>query len=368
MVGYSGNKDKRAVPPPVKRYNYIYDLFAGGLGYSRAALRVAAKAKVIAAESNPVQRRLLECLRNRPDEIAFRQAVLEHATEVAEALKRSLHPGWNGQGKYGEQFPEHRHILKSIWDELVKEPFDLALSTGIADVEAVAAQILVLSYGYGSSVRTSANGLNVPPSAQKIKVQNVKLPIAINNLQAIHSDYRHLLASMCHRRAVALIDPMYVLPPEMRESHRKLTKCYPDHEPYGKKHWDDYWTSISGCMQKFVETIVVAGYYSDKLDGGIYSLAAHYGYSVELIKHGALQAQNKHKHGLKHGKRADTLRGAHCAMLFSAVWSAQHGLCPKIMLSIARQIDLEKLKPVDCEWFLRRKQPLAGQQLEIEAA
>ena len=57
MTGYPGNTSRRTVPGGL---SHIYDLFLGGGGWTRAAIRANPRAIAVGSESNPIQRAILE--------------------------------------------------------------------------------------------------------------------------------------------------------------------------------------------------------------------------------------------------------------------------------------------------------------------
>lgn len=314
MVGYPGNKSKWQIPDG--EYDRIFDLFIGGGGFSRAALRDNPHAIVFGAESNPIQRQFL-----MSDE-ELRAQALEIACERAKTLKLFIDPRWDGEGTYGEEYPEKRSSLGVAWHHLVKTPFDEGMRGAVIEPVHIAAQLLVGTYGYGANIRSSGNGLNVPPNAQKIRLQTSNVPARIHQIREVVPHFK-FLNIRGGRKTIVLIDPPYVLPARMRKTHQLLTACYPTHEPYGQKTWNMYWDSISMALSKGAGTIVVAGYFSEEMNGGIAALAQSYGYHCEMILHKPLQSQQKHRHREKHGKRAQ-----------------KDGL----------------LKPVDCEWRLIKRE------------
>jgi hypothetical protein len=294
MTGYPGNKEKW--PITISKFDRVYDLFMGGGGFSRAALRVNPHAKVFGAEANPIQRRILLL------SDAERSHILATTRERALVLKMFIDKTWDGQGTYADQYPGKRERLGEAWYHLVKTPFDIATRTGEVDADALVAQVLLSSYGFGANVRISRKGLNVPPNAQKLRGGMPRLSPRVP-AQKIESTYQKL--RICGgRNTLVLIDPPYCLPRRMYSTHKRLTSCYPGHDPYGEATWDLYWDSITRALDAGVGAAIVAGYYSYEMDYGIRLMASTRGYSVEAISHGALQAQGRRDYRKEHGKRS----------------------------------------------------------------
>jgi len=288
-MAYPGNKGKREVP---KGFTKIYDLFTGGGNWTLAVLRTSPNAVCYGAEANPMQRQILR---------GMAKIGLHHACDVACRLKASLNPAWSGKGEYGKEFPDDWQRTGKIWKHEVKRPFDEALAGCEIKAEHIAAQLLVSTYGYGTNIRTSGNGLNVSPNAHKIKHRNVDLPI-VPVYQSVASSFDQIQIQG-GRNTIVLIDPPYWMPPATRSSHKLLTSCYPGHQPYGDCTRDFYVKSIVMALEANAGYIIVAGYYSDELNDIVLGLGQ--GYYQSVLKFESLNKQaSRHKHRLVHGNRS----------------------------------------------------------------
>jgi hypothetical protein len=292
MVGYPGSKKGWSVP--TAKYTRIYDLFAGGLNWSREVRKVAPKAKIHAAETNPIQRAMLTITPARM------KRVMTIANEKAATLKLFLNPKWGGTGTYADYYDTDQ--LTNAWRYVCKVPFDRGMG-GQVDDESIAAQIIVSTYGYGANIRMSSKGMNISVNHQKLFKQSPKPPEKIT-LTKMFSDYRDMPIKG-YDRAIALIDPMYWMPVRCKKTHKALTACYPGHNPYGDDGYEMYHDAIERCCRVKMGTVLIAGYYSDELNALIINQARYHGYNVNVISHGKADTQaNKHKHRQTHGKRS----------------------------------------------------------------
>jgi hypothetical protein len=292
MVGYPGSK--RGWTVPQKNYTRVYDLFAGGLNWSKEVRKVSPKAKIHAAEANPIQRTMLTISPKRMER------VMAIATEKAATLKLFLNPKWGGTGTYADYYDTDQ--LTQAWRYICKVPFDRGMA-GNVDDEAIAAQIIVSTYGYGANIRMSNNGMNVSVNHQKLLKQWPKSPDRFKVTKMV-GDYRQMEIKG-YDRGIALIDPMYWMPVASKKTHKALTACYPGHNPYGDDGYETYRDAIDRCCRVTVGTVLIAGYYSDELNALVQDMARCYGYNVTIISHGKADTQaNKHKHRQTHGKRS----------------------------------------------------------------
>jgi hypothetical protein len=292
MVGIPGSKKGWSVPDA--KYTRIYDLFAGGLNWSREVRKVSPKAKIHAAEANPIQRAMLTI---KP---ARMKRVMTIANEKAATLKLFLNPKWGGTGTYADYYDTDQ--LTNAWRYVCKVPFDRGMA-GNVDDEAIAAQIIVSTYGYGANIRMSSKGMNISVNHQKLLKQSPKPPEKIT-LTKMFSDYCDMPIKG-YDRAIALIDPMYWMPVSAKKTHKALTACYPGHNPYGDDGYEMYRDAIERCCRVKMGTVLIAGYYSDELNSLIMDQARYHGYNVNVISHGKADTQaNKHKHRQTHGKRS----------------------------------------------------------------
>lgn len=292
MVGYPGSKKGWTVP--TGHYTRVYDLFAGGLNWSREVRKVSPKAKIHAAEANPIQRALLTITPKRLERVMI------IAKEKAATLKLFLNPKWGGRGTYSDYYDTDQ--LTNAWRYVCKAPFDRGMR-GDVDDEAIAAQIIVSTYGYGANIRMSGKGMNISVNHQKLLVQ---WPTPPDNLRVTKmvADYRDM-AIKGYDRGIALIDPMYWMPRSCKKTHKALTACYPGHDPYGDSGFEMYRDSIDRCCKVSMGTVLIAGYYSDELNALVQDMARYYGYNVNMISHGKADTQaNKHKHRQSHGNRS----------------------------------------------------------------
>ena len=284
MAGYPGNKAGRYVPGIHART--IVDLFMGGGGWTKAARRNNPDAVIVGAEASPLQRANLQGV--------YREMAVETANVVRTYLQWAIDKRWDGTGCYGEKFPRGRQLLGLVWDEYVKDPYDEGMM-GNVDADALAASLCVSSYGFGTNVRISSNGLNTPPNAQKIRASKTVTPFDHFPDAHIAEDFREVEFS--RDGAIALIDPPYWLPPRMRKTHKLLTSCYPGHQPYGDATRQLYIDALEIATGS--DVIIVAGYWSEELD----QLIQADGYRKTAIRMGELVKQDT-RHRLKHGKRA----------------------------------------------------------------
>lgn len=292
MVAYPGSK--RGWTVPANNYTRIYDLFAGGLNWSKEARKVSPKAKIHAAEANPIQRALLTITPKRLER------VINIATQKAATLKLFLNPKWGGTGTYADYYDTDQ--LTNAWRYVCKVPFDRGMA-GDVDDEAIAAQIIVSTYGYGANIRMSGNGMNISVSHQKLLTQWPSAPETMR-VTNMFSDYRDMTI-LGYARGIALIDPMYWMPMQLKKTHKTLTACYPGHNPYGDDGYEMYRDSIDRCCRVSMGTVLIAGYYSDELNALVQDMARYYGYNVNIVSHGKADTQaNKHKHRQSHGKRS----------------------------------------------------------------
>ncbi len=284
MTGYPGNKSAWQVPAinaPI-----IHDLFMGGGGWSRAALRANPRARVVGAEINPIQRAIL-----RGDGL---DESMQLAIGIAGLLRDCIPNSWDGTGKFAEQFPEARARLGEVWRQWVKAPFDAGYR-GDVDHAAMVAQICVSSFGYGANIRSSGNGLNVPPNPQKIRRGVPICPQRVPNLAAVYPDFRQMPPIA---NGIALIDPPYWLPKRYSRTHQRLTACYPGHKPYSSETYQLYADALQ--LAKSADLILITNYFSDEMDQLVRSLGLH----TQTITHGVLQSQGRHRHRLTHGGRS----------------------------------------------------------------
>lgn len=295
MVGFPGRKE-RVLPGS---HNLIVDYFYGSGGYSESALATNPGAIVMGAEANP---RLAAFHLADSDRRIEAERI---AYDAAMRLKAELNPQWNGKGTYGDLFPEDRVRLKEKWNEEVKAPFDSAAGLSIPEISNIqmASQLSLSSVGFGCDIRVSGNGLNIPPSAQKLRTFKKIIPFKkISQLESLVSSAD--LLEWEGKNAIALIDPPYVVPRWMRKTHKLLTACYPGHEPYGQATWDLYWRTIAKAMRSGAKTIAVANYYSPEMDAGVSALCSAFNYRiVQRNNFGAMTSQDM-RHRFEHGKRS----------------------------------------------------------------
>jgi hypothetical protein len=174
---------------------------------------------------------------------------------------------------------------------------------GNVDDEAIAAQIIVSTYGYGANIRMSGKGMNISVNPQKLRKQWPKPPDRLH-VTKMASDYRDMVIKG-YQRGIALIDPMYWMPVSCKKTNKALTSCYPGHNPYGDDGFEMYRDAIDRCCRVSMGTVLIAGYYSDELNDLVQYMARYYGYNVTIISHGKADTQaNKHKHRQTHGKRS----------------------------------------------------------------
>jgi hypothetical protein len=253
---------------------------------------------VIGAEANPRLAAYHTASKARRSEIEV------IANRAAAQLRATLNSAWDGRGSYGDLFPSDRVALGEAWGRLVKAPFDLAEGLPISEVgdTAIAAQLLVGSLGFGSNIRTSRNGLNVPPNPQKLLRFRRIVPfpcIAGLHLVSSASDLE-----FDGRDAIALIDPPYVVPTRTKATHKLLTACYPNHQPYGQATWDLYWETIASAMRQQAKTLSICNYYSSEFDCGVGALATAFNYQITARRSFGVMGAQGAGHRTKHGLRA----------------------------------------------------------------
>jgi hypothetical protein len=277
-------------------------MFMGSGGWTISALEMNPGVPVWGAEKCPLQREILladDRLMSKAEEIAL--DALEHLTvllpdEWPEMLAndRSL--------RFHKTFPQHRKRVAALWTRLVKGPIDAVYLHGLApDARAIAARLLLARYGFNGNVRISSNGLNISSGIDNLYSKTgVAKPCRIPGLQDVTGDWRQLEIKP---DSLVLIDPPYVVPKRMAETHKKLTSCYPGHEPYGS--WTEYQESIGHALAARPIAVIVAGYYSEELTQVIEEICDPLGYAVvEGVDHGPLQAQSNHAHNRSSGQRS----------------------------------------------------------------
>lgn len=297
-MSYPGSKAKWTTPGTSA--TSIYDLFMGSGGWSVSALEMHPGVPVWGAEKCPLQREILladERLMAEAEAIAL--DALEHMTVLLPnewpemlASDKSL--------QFHKVFPQHRQRVADRWKRFVKGPIDAVYIHGSApNAKAIAARLLLARYGFNGNVRISANGLNIASGIDNLyKKTGVAKPCRIPGLQDVAGDWRQLEIKP---DSLVLIDPPYVVPKRMAETHKKLTSCYPDHAPYGS--WTEYQESLGYALAANPVAVIVAGYYSEELAQIIEEICAPLGYTiVEELDHGPLQAQSNHAHNRSSGQ------------------------------------------------------------------
>lgn len=305
MVSYPGNKARYDLGD-LGTFSEVYDFFMGTGGFTIAADQPGAI--VYGAEANPCQRWLLQIV-NSGDQV-YQAELLSLASNTAKELKALLEPTWDGKGTYSALYPDSHKVIKALWIERVKKPWDLVMMQGQpAGLEAVAAQVLIGTYGYAGNIRSSGNGLNSPFNAQKLKTARPVLPKPVPGyLREVYNHYSGLEPS---EGSLCLIDPMYWLPRCYKTSHQKCTSCYSAligghlvrHDPYNPDGLIDYTATVEKAMVAQAKTVLVTGYFSVTLNRELVRLGLVHGYLGTYKELKPLATQG-HRHRLIHSDRS----------------------------------------------------------------
>lgn len=270
-MSYAGCKRGWHVP---SGFDFIYDFCMGGGGYTYAALKTNPGAIVVGAESNPIQRAVLKWVPSAAWNIAERWLL------VLRSQAR------NGSSDYW------RTIVKPAWND--------AYSSGRVTNEAIAAQMLALSYGYEGKTPTSEKGLNVSPLPAKLLSDPLEKPLSFPEAH-IYDRFQDFEIQK-GEKSIALLDLPYALPRYMAQTHKLLTSCYPGHKPYSPDAMDLYHTAIEKAVKANCSEIRIANYHSPEMHDLAFSFPGYHAVAIHHPKRHRTPSSVNHR--FVHGGRS----------------------------------------------------------------